>query len=115
MGGFLGRADDMLNVRGITLFPSAVEDAVRRIPEIGEEFQIVVSHDPRGMDVLTIVAEPKPGVGQDAYQAIAHNIEDEIVSRCELRPVVDLLPYGTLPKTEFKARRVKDLRNQPSA
>jgi phenylacetate-CoA ligase len=115
LGGFLGRADDMLNVRGVTLFPSAVEDAVRRIPEIGEEFQIVVSHDAHSMDVLTIVAEPKPTVGQDGYAAVARKIEDEIVSRCELRPVVDLLPYGTLPKTEFKAKRVKDLRGQPSA
>jgi hypothetical protein len=62
------------------------------------------------MDLLTIVAEPRPGVGQDAYASVVRQIEDEIVSRCELRPVVDLLPYGTLPKTEFKAKRVKDLR-----
>jgi hypothetical protein len=46
---------------------------------------------------------------------LARGIEDEIVSRCELRPVVELLPYGTLPKTEFKAKRVKDLRTQPGA
>jgi phenylacetate-CoA ligase len=112
MGGFVGRADDMLNIRGVTLFPSAVEDAVRRVAEIGEEFQIVVSHDSRGMDLLTIVAEPRPEIGQDAYPAVARQIEDEIVSRCELRPHVDLRPYGTLPKTEFKAKRVKDLRIQ---
>ena len=111
-GGFVGRADDMLNIRGVTLFPSAVEDAVRRVPTIGEEFQIVVSHDPRGMDVLTIVAEPKPEIAQDAYPLLAQQIEDEIVSRCELHPIVDLLPYGTLPKTEFKAKRVKDVRGQ---
>jgi phenylacetate-CoA ligase len=114
MGGFLGRADDMLNIRGVTLFPSAVEDAVRRVAQIGEEFQIVVSRD-RELDVLTIVAEPRPDVTQDQYPALARGIEDEIVSRCELRPVVELLPYGTLPKTEFKAKRVKDLRTQPGA
>jgi phenylacetate-CoA ligase len=90
-----------------------VEDAVRRVSSIGEEFQIVVSSD-RELDVLTIVAEPRPDVTQDHYPALARSIEDEIVSRCELRPIVDLLPYGTLPKTEFKAKRVKDLRNQPS-
>jgi phenylacetate-CoA ligase len=109
LGGFLGRADDMLNIRGVTLFPSAVEDAVRRVPQIGEEFQIVVSRD-RELDVLTIVAEPRPSVTQDEYPAIARKIEDEVVSRCELRPKIELLPYGTLPKTEFKAKRVKDLR-----
>jgi phenylacetate-CoA ligase len=110
MGGFLGRADDMLNVRGVTLFPSAVEDAVRRVAAIGEEFQIVVSHDARGMDLLTIVAEPRPEIPRDRYPSLAQQIETEIISRCELHPVVDLRPYGTLPKTEFKAKRVKDLR-----
>jgi phenylacetate-CoA ligase len=114
MGGFLGRADDMLNIRGVTLFPSAVEDAVRRVANIGEEFEIVVSRDSHGMDTLTILAEPKPEIAQETYPVVARQIEDEIVSRCELRPVVDLLPYGTLPKTEFKAKRVKDLRGQPT-
>jgi phenylacetate-CoA ligase len=115
MGGFVGRADDMLNIRGVTLFPSAIEDAVRRVATVGEEFQMVISCDAHGMDVLTIVVEPRADVSQDAYASVAKEIETEIVTRCELRPVVDLRPYGTLPKTEFKAKRVSDLRNQTTA
>lgn len=109
MGGFLGRADDMLNVRGVTLFPSAIEDAVRRIAEIGEEFQLVISRD-RELDVMTVLVEPRPEVSADQHPAILKRVETEIVSRCELRPVIQALPYGTLPKTEFKAKRVKDVR-----
>ena len=109
LGGFLGRADDMLNVRGVTLFPSAIEDAVRRVAEIGEEFQLVISRE-RELDVMTVLVEPRPEVSADQHPAILKRVETEIVSRCELRPVIQALPYGTLPKTEFKAKRVKDVR-----
>jgi phenylacetate-CoA ligase len=109
VGGFLGRADDMLNIRGVTLFPSAVEDAVRRVADIGEEFQIVITRT-NDLDVLTVQVEPKPDVPLGQHPALVRQVETEIVSRCELRPAVELLTYGTLPKTEFKAKRVKDLR-----
>jgi phenylacetate-CoA ligase len=109
VGGFLGRADDMLNVRGVTLFPSAVEDAVRRVSGIGEEFQIIVTRE-RELDVLTVQVEPHPSVGKEQHTELLRLVEREIISRCELRPVVQLVTSGSLPKTEFKARRVKDLR-----
>jgi len=111
LGGFLGRADDMLNVRGITLFPSAVEDAVRRVAEVGEEFLLVVDRR-HELDVLTVQVEPRPEVAPEQHAELAKRVETEVISRCELRPIVEVLPYGTLPKTEFKARRVKDLRTQ---
>lgn len=109
LGGFLGRADDMLNVRGITLFPSAVEDAVRRVADIGEEFLIVLSRE-QELDVLTVQVEPRPEVAPERHEAVRQLVETEVIARCELRPVIELLPYGTLPKTEFKAKRLKDLR-----
>ncbi|MBV9545805.1 MAG: phenylacetate--CoA ligase family protein, partial [Chloroflexi bacterium] len=109
--GFMGRADDMLNVRGITLFPSSVEDAVRRVPEIGEEFLLVLDRQ-NELDVLTVQVEPRPEVTPEQHPELARRVETEVISRCELRPIVEVLPYGTLPKTEFKARRVKDLRTQ---
>lgn len=109
LGGFAGRADDMLNVRGVTLFPSAVEDAVRRVPEVGEEFEVVVDRR-RDLDVLTVRVEVRRDVDARRHPAVARLVESEIVSRCELRPVVEVLPHGVLPRTERKARRVRDLR-----
>jgi phenylacetate-CoA ligase len=108
-GGFLGRADDMLNIRGVTLFPTAIEDAVRRVSELAVEFQIVVSSE-REMDVLTVKVEARPDVAANRYQTLMKLVETEIVSRCEVRPTIEMVPPGTLPKTEFKARRVTDLR-----
>lgn len=109
LGGFIGRADDMLNVRGVTLFPSALEDVIRGFEELGEEFQIALSTE-RDLDVLTVTAEPLPHVAASDHDRLAQRLDGEIRSRCELRAVVQLVPYGTLPKTEFKAKRVKDLR-----
>jgi len=110
IGGFQGRADDMLNVRGVTLFPSAVEDAVRRVPAAGDEFEIRITRE-RELDVLTVRVEPAPSVGESHYGELRGAIETEIVARCELRPVVEVVAAGTLPKSEFKAKRVRDLRS----
>jgi phenylacetate-CoA ligase len=109
VGGFVGRADDMLNVRGVTLFPSAIEDAVRRIAEVGDEFEIVVATE-REMDVLTVRVECRPEVPAGHHGAVARRVESEVVSRCELRPVIEVLPHGVLERTQLKARRVRDLR-----
>ena len=108
-GGFFGRADDMLNIRGVTIFPSAIEEVVRGIDELGDEFQIVVSTE-KGVDQITIEAEPVPSVPEKNYPEVEKKIISNIRAKLELRPNVDLKPYGTLPKTEFKAKRVKDLR-----
>jgi phenylacetate-CoA ligase len=109
IGGFLGRADDMLNVRGVTLFPSSLEDAIRRVPEAGDEFEIRITSE-RDLDVLTVLVEPGGALDDGRCEALRLRVEAEIVSRCELRPVVKIVAPGTLPKTEFKAKRVKDLR-----
>jgi len=107
-GGFVGRADDMLTVRGVTLFPSIVEDAIRGVPGVGDEFEIVLTKE-HDLDVLTLRVESRADLDPDRDD-LARRIEREVRSRCELRPVVEVLENGTLPPTERKARRVKDLR-----
>jgi phenylacetate-CoA ligase len=109
VGGMSGRADDMLNVRGITLFPSSIEDVVRRVPMLGAEFAIVLTRE-RDLDVLIVQVEVPSEVSTDRYNEIAAVVEREIRSQCELRAVIEVLPQGTLPPTQFKAKRVRDLR-----
>ncbi|HEY7201224.1 MAG TPA: AMP-binding protein [Candidatus Dormibacteraeota bacterium] len=105
--GFAGRADDMLNIRGVTLFPSAVEDMLRRMPELGDEFQIVLDSPGRERERFRLVVEARPGA--DAA-AVAVRVAEETKARFDLRPEVEVVAAGTLPKTEFKARRVRDER-----
>jgi phenylacetate-CoA ligase len=112
VGGMLGRADEMLNVRGLTLFPSSIEDIVRHIPQLGAEFAIVLKTE-HELDELIVQVEVLPTIPTDRYSEVATIVEQEIRSQCELRPIVEVLPQGTLPPTQFKAKRVRDLRQIP--
>ncbi len=107
MGSFTGRADDLINLRGVKFFPSQIEQAVRSINGVGDEFEIVLSADQGGLDVMTLrVEHPEHGAGG----GLGARLEAEIRSRCEVRVSVEVLAPDTLPKTEFKAKRVRDER-----
>jgi len=107
VGSFSGRADDLINVRGIKMFPIQVEQAVRAIPGAGDEFEIVLRRNIDGLDVMTVRMEH---ASHEAPGDVARVVADEIRSRCEIRADVEVLKPHTLPKTEFKAKRVRDER-----
>jgi len=107
LGAFTGRADDLIVLRGIKMFPAEVEQAVRAVPAVGDEFEIVLSTRDDGLDVMTVrVEHPAHAAPAD----VAAQIAGELRSRCEVRADVQVLAPNTLPKTEFKARRVRDER-----
>jgi phenylacetate-CoA ligase len=108
VGSFAGRSDDLINLRGIKMFPVQIEEAVRALPGTGDEFEIVLSTDDGGLDVMTVRCEHADhGTGSDALR---RKLEDEIRARCEVRVTAEVIAPGTLPKTEFKAQRIKDRR-----
>ena len=57
IGSFAGRADDLINLRGIKMFPVQIEEAVRALPGSGDEFEIVLSTDSGGLDIMTVRCE----------------------------------------------------------
>ena len=103
VGGFAGRADELINLRGVKMYPVQLEDAVRAVPGIGDEYEIVLATNADGLDVMTVRVE-------HADATVGELVGKEIRARCEVRCAVDVLAPGTLPKTEFKARRVRDTR-----
>jgi phenylacetate-CoA ligase len=108
IGSFCGRADDLINLRGIKMYPAQIEDAVRAIPRSGDEFEIVLETDPAGLDIMTVCFEhPEHGSAGDALRK---RLSEEIRLRCEVRVGVEVLSPGTMARTEFKAKRVKDKR-----
>jgi len=109
IGSFAGRSDDLINLRGIKMFPAQVEEAVRSVGGTGDEFEIVLATDDAGMDVMVVRVEHGDFA---AGEPLSRRIAGEIRSRCEVRVDVEVLRPGTLPKTEFKARRVKDTRKK---
>lgn len=108
MGCMTGRADDLINLRGIKFFPVQIEEAIRAIPGTGDEFQIRLSSRPDGLDVMTVVVE-------HSDHGVAEAVAREIRSRCEVGSHVEVLAPGTLPKSQMKARRVFDDRGKQSS
>ena len=99
-GGVLGRADDMVVVRGINVFPSAVENLVRQCESV-EEFRITVTTE-REMGNLAIELElSKNANPESARKTVDQAIQNEL----SLRPEITLVPSGSLPRFEMKAKR----------
>jgi phenylacetate-CoA ligase len=100
--GILGRADDMLIVRGVNIYPSAIEAIVREFPEVAE-FRITVTRA-GARDELVLEVET-------AADGSAAHVAQALHARLNLRILVQAVPPGTLPRWELKARRVVDQRS----
>ena len=83
--------------------------ACARCPGIGDEYEIVLSTTPDGLDIMVLRVEHAE---HDAPGTVAERIMAEVRARCEIRADVEVLKPGTLPKTEFKAKRVRDTRKK---
>jgi phenylacetate-CoA ligase len=101
-GGILGRADDMVVVRGVNVFPSAIEGVLREFPEVSE-FRIEV-YSKRSMAELRVLLDPQDG--PPAATSLAERVADRLHDRLLLRVPCELVPAGSLPRFELKARRV---------
>lgn len=109
--GIYGRFDDMVIVRGENIYPSAIEDTLRAVEGFGGEFQVIISRRDT-MDELRVRAEYAPShAAPEARERLERTMVERLRARLGVRPVVDLVPPGTLPRTEFKARRVVDDRD----
>lgn len=100
-GGILGRTDDMVVVRGVNVYPGAVEDVVRKVSGIAE-YQVRISLE-RSLVELHLDAEPEPGHRADAD--LVHRLETALRDALALRIPVNVVEPGTLPRFEMKAKR----------
>ena len=101
VGGIRGRVDDMVTIRGVNVYPSQVEDIVRRHPTVAE-FVIECRTD-RHMDEATVVVELADGAADDEVcRSITEQLRTTLGVRIECRAV----PTGTLPRPELKAKRL---------
>jgi phenylacetate-CoA ligase len=95
IGGVLGRTDDMVVVRGVNLYPSAVDDIVRSLSGIGE-YEISISES-RGMKEIRVRAECKQSVGLQ--------LEEALHDTFSLRISVECVANESLPRAEMKSNR----------
>jgi phenylacetate-CoA ligase len=100
-GGILGRTDDMVVVRGVNVYPSAVDEIVRGHDDV-VEYQVELSVD-RAMPEISLQIEPSPRCRDIAelVRALERNFETALA----LRVPITTVPAGTLPRFEMKSRR----------
>jgi len=106
-GGVLGRADDMLIIRGVNLFPTAVEDIVRAFPGLSNEYVLVIDSsvkDPKTgfLTGVKLRVEPDAKAAPDVGERLAQRLREKL----QVRFHVEVVPPGTLPRTVHKAKRV---------
>jgi phenylacetate-CoA ligase len=104
-GGILGRADDMLIVRGVNVFPSVIEDVVRQFDCV-DEFRIEVHRRSEMLDVRVVVEIDGERYGPDQVTLTLADLRRRLRAACGLRIDADAAAAGTLPRWELKARRV---------
>lgn len=100
-GGILGRTDDMVIVRGVNIYPSAVDDILRQFEEVGE-YRVEVN-TASTLTELKIQIEPRSPV--ENLETLTKKIEASLHETFALRIPVQFTPSGSLPRFEMKAMR----------
>lgn len=108
-----GRSDDMLIIRGVNVFPSQIEGVLMSIPEIGGNYEIIVTRDGH-MDKLEILVEVKDGKLLENYASLEElvgRIKHQLRTVLQIDAKVKLVEPLSLKRFEGKAKRVIDMRN----
>jgi phenylacetate-CoA ligase len=105
-----GRSDDMLIVRGVNIFPQQIERVLMAMPQIGRNYVILLE----GLDEMTIKVELAAAAFDGDVEhlaALQNKLTERFKAELWVRPKVDLVPPGSLPVAEGKAKRVVDKRS----
>jgi phenylacetate-CoA ligase len=104
-----GRADDMLIIRGVNVFPTQIEELILKSPALAPHYQLEVTR-PRNLDELTVLVERAPAAGAATGEAagaqLAHRVKNLIGVSAEVRVVQS----GGIERSMGKAKRVVDKR-----
>lgn len=104
LASLTGRTDDMVKVRGVAVFPSQVEAVLARVDGVGSEYELHVHRDAGRGDamLLRVEADERPGLRERLVRDLREGLS--------VRPDVEVVPFGSLPRSERKTQRVHDHR-----
>jgi phenylacetate-CoA ligase len=107
-GGLLGRSDDMVTIRGVNVYPTAIENVIRQFASV-DEFQVTVTtvQEMRQLEVEIEVVS-----GNDT-EHVRTDVEQAIYQALSLHPTVKVAKPGTLAHFEMKARRFRRVNGTP--
>ncbi|KPJ78896.1 MAG: phenylacetate--CoA ligase [Deltaproteobacteria bacterium SG8_13] len=112
-GGVVGRSDDITKVKGVLLAPAAIEEVVRGIAGLGDEYEVII--DRLGdLDRIKLKVELTSGA-EKRIKEIEANLKDQLRLKTNLSYRLEFYDFGRLPRYEVKAQRFKDLRKKTSS
>jgi phenylacetate-CoA ligase len=105
----LGRVDDLLIVKGVKIYPAAVKNLINGfVPEATGEIRILLEQQPpRVVPPLRLRVEYRDGLDEAAQEGLRTKIVQAMHNRLTIRPEVELVPAGTLPRTEKKQQLIE--------
>ena len=106
----LGRSDDMIVFRGVNIYPGQVDEVLSRVDGAGSEHQVLFERREDGKDYMALKVERSGHIGESADIPLSRAIAGEIKRNLMVSCSVEILPHGTLPRSEKKTRRVFDNR-----
>jgi phenylacetate-CoA ligase len=108
--GIFGRIDDMFTIRGENVYPSEIDAALNELPHYGGEHRIIIRRD-ASMDELLLRVEADGATYSQGAEALVRfrvEVERKLLKVLGLRTLVDIVEPNSIPRTDFKARRVID-------
>lgn len=111
-GSILGRVDDMIWFRGANVFPSAIEAAVRRMPELAIEYQIEITGESALPELIVRAEALRNGLSAQELESLRCRLANSVKESARVSANVEILAPGALPRADGrnKMRRVIDNR-----
>ncbi len=106
----LGRSDDMFIIRAVNVYPGQIDHILSNTKGVGSEYQIHLNRKEDGKDYMTIKVERLEGGDPSGDISLANTIEEEIKKQILVSGKVEIVDYGSLPRSERKSKRVFDHR-----
>ncbi len=106
----LGRSDDMFIIRGVNVYPSHIDQIISRTEGVGSEYQIILERKEDGKDYMTIKVEREKGADPSRDDEVAKRIQKTVKEELFVSCMVEIVDYGSLPRTDRKSKRVFDYR-----
>jgi phenylacetate-CoA ligase len=113
----IGRSDDMLKVKGVNVFPAAVKDVIASFaPKTTGEMRIVLSKPgPAVGESLRIKVEHGSGLSPQGLEELRETLTRTIREKLVFKPVIELVPPDTFPKSEYKIEYFEKLYEKKDA
>jgi phenylacetate-CoA ligase len=110
IGRITGRADDMLVVNGVNVFPSSIETVLLGVEGVSPNYRVTVYRE-SGLDKMRIEVEAEESIPREKYRSLERAVQSRLKEVLLMNPRVEVLEPGSLERVDGgKAKRIIDLR-----